>query len=494
MLWACLLAFYGLVNSGLDVTEGMESYLVAQQFISHGSIAFPFKPEGNFVGGIDGRFYNAHELGNAIPLLPTVFIGNMITQRVNQRFRQYLDESDRITKFLVSFHPCVYIAVTILFLFLLLHKGLGIALDKSILTSLAYGFGSMLVPYSRMLWEGVLATTCLTASYCGAFIFRRTGSLLWLSISGFTIGFGIITRITLVLFLPFLAYYIAAICATERRSYRPVLQWMSIVAPFILWQLFYNYIRTGKPWLPAVALPQYAENNALDGSLLIGLVGMFLSPGKSVFLFSPITLFCLLGIKSFKREHPLEFLISWIPLCIYVLVHAKLRNWSGDWGWGPRYLLIILPITALALPYAFCVRSNHWWKALVGIIIATSVFIQVVSVLINWHYRYSFLLPSGRVRHNAVIWTMKNSQFVDAMSAAYKNLRRIFGVKEPLDVVPEADPVNVLASNTANFWWLTLMHMGFPRLPLLGCVTFLSLSVLMGLIYLMGVCKHAETE
>ena len=31
--------------------------------------------------------------------------------------------------------------------------------------------------------------------------------------------------------------------------------------PFAAWQLYYNALRTGSPFVPAVALPQFAGNN-----------------------------------------------------------------------------------------------------------------------------------------------------------------------------------------------------------------------------------------
>ena len=91
-----------------------------------------------------------------------------------------------------------------------------------------------------------------------------------------------------------------------------------------------------------------------------------------------------------------------------------------------------------------------------------AVAVQVVAVIINWHYRYSFLLAIGAWSRDRMAWSLPHGQFVDAFVTAGRNLGRLWGTGLSLDVVPGADALNVVASNGINVWWLTAPRAGVP--------------------------------
>jgi hypothetical protein len=88
----------------------------------------------------------------------------------------------------------------------------------------------------------------------------------------------------------------------------------------------------------------------LDFPVWVGLYGLLLSPGKSVFLYAPPLLLALLGSVAFVRCHRGgAFVFVAVPL-VYLAVFATKGVWHGG-GWGPRYLVPALPFAAcLALP------------------------------------------------------------------------------------------------------------------------------------------------
>ena len=45
------------------------------------------------------------------------------------------------------------------------------------------------------------------------------------------------------------------------------------LVPFVIWQFWYNFLRTGIAYKSPVQTSVYAVNNALDGNMIIGLFG-----------------------------------------------------------------------------------------------------------------------------------------------------------------------------------------------------------------------------
>jgi len=117
--------------------------------------------------------------------------------------------------------------------------------------------------------------------------------------------------------------------------------------PGLLAFLAYNYARWGSPFASgyggAVTAGFWREN------VLVGLWGQFLSPGKSVFLYSPPLLLALFGVRRFALRRPITAAAVALTTGPIVLIYARYIFWSGDWAWGPRYLVFALPVFVLPI-------------------------------------------------------------------------------------------------------------------------------------------------
>jgi hypothetical protein len=136
--------------------------------------------------------------------------------------------------------------------------------------------------------------------------------------------------------------------------------------------LIFNAIRTGSPLRAANALPQFQYQTSLSGSLVKGMFGLLLSPNRGLFVYSPILLLLVLlpwywklmpaVVKPLLRAYLL-------PVFLYYLLIAKMLNW-GAAGWGPRYLLPMLPILFLvagAIAYELWSQSRVRRFLLIGL-------------------------------------------------------------------------------------------------------------------------------
>jgi hypothetical protein len=200
----------------------------------------------------------------------------------------------------------------------------------------------------------------------------------------------------------------------------------------------YNFARWGSPFTTgyeAVTVGFWREN------VLVGLWGQFLSPGKSAFLFSPPLLLGLLGIRRLVTRRPHVALAISLTVGPIVLVCARYLFWSGDWAWGPRFLVFALP--ALLLPAAELFdRDRPPRRALwagIGALLLAGVAVQGLGNAFVWN---DFI---NIARQAQVSWLGRPDTrgTVLAPAPCPSCFEEVYGV----DWLPSMQPI-------AGHWWL----------------------------------------
>jgi len=146
----------------------------------------------------------------------------------------------------------------------------------------------------------------------------------------------------------------------------------------------YNNLRFGS-FLDSGKLRPELHRVPLFGNPVSGFATLLLSPGKSIFLYSPPLLLSLAGMVRFRNIHrelgltvitASVVLVSFISCILFV---------GGDWCWGPRYLAPLLPLWALALPFL----SGRMRRDAVLLIIGVGLIVQVLALSVE-NQRFSF--------------------------------------------------------------------------------------------------------
>jgi hypothetical protein len=135
--------------------------------------------------------------------------------------------------------------------------------------------------------------------------------------------------------------------------------------PFVGAILLWNWIRFGN----VLTFGYSSLGMPLDlvlgfrSPVAIGLFGLLFSPGKSFFLYNVLFFFAFSGVAE-TRKRCAEYLgaavLSFVAL---VLFYSTYWGWSGDWGWGPRYLTPLVPVL---FPMAAFGLKNLWYKGRTG--------------------------------------------------------------------------------------------------------------------------------
>ena len=106
---------------------------------------------------------------------------------------------------------------------------------------------------------------------------------------------------------------------------------------------FYNWIRFLSP------LNFGYGDEGFTSSLLVGLVGVLLSPGRSIFIYSPPTILALTGGRIIFQKNRIKLVLLLIPVAGYILLIAAWHNWDGG-SCLPRQSIDYFPSQANLLP------------------------------------------------------------------------------------------------------------------------------------------------
>jgi hypothetical protein len=344
-LSAIYLATFG---GHLYTGDGAEMCKTAESLILHGDLALTPGVDGRLGGyaGTDGRHYSPYALGLSVIEAPLFGAGRLAATllHLSEDSRRVLAQAAAISvNVLVT-------AATAALLFLLL-AGIGCANRAAVTTSLLYGLGTMAWVYSKHDFAEPLAALALLGSVHGLARFSRDGGPRSLLMAGAFNGLGFFTKYQMVIFTPVLLVFALRWARRRGEAWSDLLPrslWFLLPGlPFGLVNLWVNHARFGT-WLETGYANQ-GEIFAGWGFLPAGLFGLLLSPGKGLLWYSPILIAAPFAWREFHRRHAELSALCAALAAVTLLMFAPLWWWHGDWSWGPRYMVILLPIAAIPL-------------------------------------------------------------------------------------------------------------------------------------------------
>jgi hypothetical protein len=383
------LAFYYFTNAG-GYKVGDETFIsiVAKQIATQGQIGLKLtRPphEEACVKGPDGLYYSKWGLGQSLVEVPFHFVHQLIWKLPPLSNRT----TDRLSPHLISGLMLIFLVPSSVSalgcaLVLLFSIRLGFSKRVAVVLSLVYGLGTMVWPYSKSLMSDTTLNVAVLGSVYAAVSYTSTRHSRWLAISGLCLGFALVTKVTSVVILPCILIY-ALLTIRSRRTMRDLLICFApAFLAFLGLQFWHNAIRYGSIW-------EFGYNTGRDDMfgfctpLYVGLWGLLASPGKSFFLYSPITLLGIVSAKEFfGKRRPQAFLFLGVTLT-YTILHACWWAWAGDWAWGPRFLLVITPYLILPTGLFFekWTSRPRLHRMLVNVLLIFTVAVQILGVTVH---------------------------------------------------------------------------------------------------------------
>jgi hypothetical protein len=237
--------------------------------------------------------------------------------------------------------------------------------------ALAVAFGTIVLPYSTMLFAHVPSAAFLLLAL--AELDRRP------LLAGAAAG---VAGATFYVCIP-AALVLAALAAA--RSWRGALRFVAGGLPLAALLAAYHWACFGSPLTTAVeGGATFTQEGLLLGVLRwpapTALWGLTFSPFRGLFFVSPVLLTAFVGAVEAARRRDLRAELAGIAgvVAVFLVAVGSFNGWHGGSAFGPRYLLPLVPL--LGIPLVFAVRRLRWLWLLLA---AVSAAIQLLATAVD---------------------------------------------------------------------------------------------------------------
>lgn len=455
--------YFFTAGASLTTTDAVVTFDVTRSLVEEGSVAM----SGNLLGmeahrGRDGRYYAPFGLGQSLYNVPFYVAARTLVSVTGVK----LGKPDSVPKACVALGTTVLVAacVWMIFRFALALTG---SLSASASAALAMAFGSVLWPYARFGFNQPLAALALLAATFHAFVGARRDRPRDLVLSGLWLAAGLMTRHeTALAAAPIALWLLVDGRPAGAQRWRRLLAFApGVIAGIGLW-LAFNAIRFGNP-LDSGYLRD--PTPGFGSPLGAGVLALLVSPGASLFLYSPVAVVGVAGLAWLfvRGDRSAASLLLSLSI-VFLLFYATLGNWLGGRSYGSRYLVLVLPLLGVGIAIV-CDRLSHPLarRALLGAAVL-SVVLQLPGVLVDYaKVSQASGAARGAFQTEARQWQWEAAPLV--MNAAAlrtalpDNVDYLLGRRQPPPVAAPAGDADRGFSQQFGFsldlWWLYLFYM-----------------------------------
>lgn len=472
VLTACIL----INGARLASSDEIAVFRLAESIVENGALSVP--PDTPNASAYEDRYFIWYEIGSTLLIIPFYLLGKIIVSILS------LDSgaSSLLLRAIVSLIGAIMGA----FLGVLIYK-LGRLFKFSIriasFLTLALIFSTFLFPYLKSIIRDMIMAVVLTGTVYYLIRYRsedqRNGYLLS---AGILAGMGILVKITFLLYLPWLLMY--AVITLRIKNWK---SFAAIGIPLLFAAAvmgLYNFLRFGN-----LIDMGYHGGTSFPTPLFTGLFGLLLSPGKGFFWYAPLCLLLLWSLPPFFRKHRAEALLITALFLTTLFLHAKYFSWGGDGSWGPRYLVVILPLAVITIG-EWLSRASVTQMRLAYALMLIGIIIQIGGVAVyqgnylrktgEYPFTRSFTDPEFMYRtHFIPNYSPITGHWLMLMDNLENHLRgNIPYIKPDPEYAGQRIPLDDTAKNqllrTLDFWFMYALYAGYPAVPVALAVVLLT--------------------
>jgi hypothetical protein len=460
-LFLFFFSVYVLTGQGsIQSADGKIMFLLTQAMVENHSVSFS---EIVSLSDTPGPQYSKYGLGISVLAIPFYLFGKLLSFLLGI-------EASLATQFTVSMINAMLTALSCLMVFRIATERFEFTLRIGLFLALGFGLSTIAWYYSEdFMSEPATTFFLLSAVYWVTGKDRATRDLLW---AGTFLALAVSCRLAALVVIPGFIFYQWMVWAesAEKDIKQLVMDLLRPAIPVVavlMLIMIYNYLRFGGP------LETGYEK--ISGRFLLGFFGILFSPGKSLFLFNPLTLFGCLAFMFFLREQrKTALLFGWLVVS-HLVLFSFWHSWQGGMSWGPRLMLVVLPY--LILPIGFLLREHKQAvKIPVLLALVVGILIQLPSVTVNVaRYYYEMSRDFGSLGHDQILFSPEYSQLLGQskqVAVVFENLDDELQMAQMVSLAKKGERFlgadvsvvleNGLAVNAPNFWWYYMYLFGYP--------------------------------
>jgi hypothetical protein len=360
-------------------------------------------PDPWFVTFVNGHYVSQYPVAAALLALPFYLPSAL----------GHVNPQSPVIKELEKLSAASIVALSVVVLYFALRRLIG--RTDSLLIAMLYALGtSSLSTSSQALWQHSPSQLALAAAlYC---LVRGQTEPRWVAIAGFPLGFAVISRPTDFLVALPLGMYVLF------HHHRWLLPFVLSGLPPVCFQLWYNSVYFGNPFrvqfFSSVSQVPSGGGWAWSTPFGQGMAGILLSPGRGLFIYSPVLLLSVVGLGlAWKRNGDILLRYAGLGVLLTVLTYGKWISWWGGGSYGPRLLADLTPVLSLLLyPVSALLRTSRVLKVAFVILAIWSVVAHSIGAFaddLSWNGDVDVDHVPGR------LWSWTDNQLVNPLREAF---------------------------------------------------------------------------
>lgn len=387
-----LWAYNGGTTTGSD---GYYVYLSARSILERGSLSID--ETGYIPGtetyrarlGIDGKLYPVSGVGWIISLLPGLALGKIFSLLPLATTPQAL-----FIFFASIVMPIAGALLGFLIYASLLRLGVGRAVSIG---------GSLLCMLTTPIWyyssTGNWGEILLCLSFFASFYllqrYRESSEVHWLFLSSACLAYAMTIKLySLILIIPMLFY----LWLIMPHSFKKRPFWLVVyLLPFALGVLAVmttNLLHFGGVFNVGYTV----SNQSRSIPPGIGIFGLLFSPGVGLLFYFPASILAVIGFFKFSRQHRAEAVFIVVSLIAFLVFFGRLWYWSGDPGYGPRYVMPLIPLLILPLSHLLDRLRRVPRTIWLSIFATLGILVTLPGLLLSWRFM-EHMVPAGGIRY-----------------------------------------------------------------------------------------------
>jgi hypothetical protein len=352
--------------------------------------------------GVEGKRYIAYDVGQSMLMLPGDWLGTQL-HRWFPQFKE-IDFRALIVNFAI-FVPLNVAAVVSCFWLLRLFE-----FNERIagLTSIILLLSTTVFHYAQVHQHNNQLLLFVTLGYATALACVLQGRPRFAIFSGLALGAAMLVRASSIVHVLTVFMFLLGCLVYKTRDKLKIFQvvglWIVGFIPLALLARVCDRIRYGSFWTSGQSLsvkqlttdplwsgfPEFPANYPWIHDPHIGIFGVLFTPAKSIFIYDPLLLPCLvLGIVFWQKLSPYIqwYLINGIfNLGLHIFLTSRLDFWHGDSAWGARYHvtsvhLLLIPLIALFIQRMLLARGLT--QSLMRGFLILAIIVQMTSVILR---------------------------------------------------------------------------------------------------------------